>query len=358
MSNTEGAPPPPPPGGYRGAARPRGPEQLFGLTSPSAPTTIEVPGARAAGRSAWGLVTLILASAFALALIIMMGLGSVDAIFSMTTLAIQAVVVGVIIAALVSPAARRLGIIALAVSLVFNAATTGAISSSQSSMSGSYEGKTSPEDKLWEQYPGLKDAPAEQILGAPSLEQVRTRSEAVMADVRTALSDRFGYTWASPTPESLSPVRNGYGGESMVQAYVSTEWTTNEKITSVREKQAVMDVIDRVIASHQMSGLYALNDPASGLHPAILEKLYGANSVREQPVWEWYSYNFDGVSRMYANIYDLSLDESGQFRDARQSAHDRTGEPLEGLQLTFYADTVLSESDVAEFRKLLEKYPK
>lgn len=338
--------------------RPRGPEQIFGLDSPTPPTTVTVPGARANGNPVFGWIALAMATVFAVALLVLLVIGAVETIYSVATIAAQAVVVFAVVAALIAPKTRRLGTIALAVSLVFNVATIGALSSSQSSMTGSYEGASDPEAKLWEQYPGQKDITPAEILGAPSLEEVRTRSEAAMSDIRAALSERFGYTWAEPAPETLSAVRNGYGGESLLQSYASTAWSTNEKISSPSEKRAVMDVINTVIIEHQLANLYPLNDPSSGFDPTLLEKLYGSDSVDKQPVWEWYTFHYDGVSRMYANIYDLSLDESGQFRDARQAAHDRTGEPLEGLQLRFYADTVLSESDVAEFRKLLEKYPK
>lgn len=355
VSNSEGAPPVPPPGGYRGAARPRGPEQVLGVAAE--PATVSVPGLQKPRETWFGRLVLGVAAVFAVVLIVMGAVGSPDALFAVTTLAVQALVVGLVVAGLVSTGSRRFSAIALAVALVFNVATMGAVSSSRSSMAGSYDGHKSADEKLWEQYPGVKDTAPDILLAQPSLEDVRARSEAVMAEIRQALTDRFGYTWSGPTPEDLSPVRNGYGGESMLQAYRSGEWTTNEAVTGVTQKLAVMEVIDDVIRSSDMAGMRSLNDPETGVDPSMLEKFYGGTDISTQPVWEWYSYAYDGYSRMYADVYDLSLDDGGTFTQSRQAAHDRTGEPLEGVQLAFYADALLSEADVDAFREKLKNYP-
>src|SRR5690606_9699975 len=70
-----------------------------------------------------GLVAISATVLFVLVLLLMMGAGGTDALYGASLLVVQLVIVGVIIAALVTARGRMLGTIALAVTLVFNVAT-------------------------------------------------------------------------------------------------------------------------------------------------------------------------------------------------------------------------------------------
>lgn len=354
LADTTGAPPLPPPGGYAGAARPRGADQSAFAPRPDA-VHVELPHERRR-RSWFGWVSVGVASVFAVVLLVLLAMGDVDVLYSLTLVAVQLLVVGLVVAATLRPASRVLGAVALSVTLVLNVATVGAFASTRSAASGGYEGHKSDEDRLWESYPGIKDVSPQQLLDQASLETVRERSDALSQRIRAALSQRFGYTWTPSGKEDVSPVRNGYGGESLVTSYLSAAWMTEQPITSIEDKYAAMDVIDEVIAADGMGLLYPLNAPESGLDPDVLTKLYGSDDVATQSAWEWYSPHPDGVSRLYANIFDLTHDTSGSFTRAREAAKAKTGEPTEGLEIVFTADEVLSEDDVTAFRDGLQKY--
>ncbi len=354
LADSTGAPPVPPPGGYAGAMRPRGADQALSATrGETVHVELDRPARR---RSVLGWTAIAVASVFAVALFVLLMAGAVDTVYSLTFVAVQLVVLGIAIAATILPSARLLGAIALSITLLFNVGTVGALTSSQSAATGGYEGHKSDADRLWEAYPGIKDVSPDELLGQPTLEEVRARSEALSERIRQALSERFGYTWVRSGDEDVSPVRNGYGGESLATSYMSTSWMTEQPVHSLDERYAAMDVIDDVISSEAMAPLYALNAPQSGLDPAVLAKLYGSDDVATQSVWEWYSYHVDGVTRMYANVFDLGHDDSGSFTRAREAAAAQTGEPLEGIELAFMADHVISDADLDEFRESLEKY--
>ena len=342
----------PPPGGYRGASRL--------IPTPVSPTVATMPPDAPPPKSRLGLlgwVALGVAIVVALVLLIQLAIGATDAIYSTTMLVRQRVALGVVVAAVTTASGRRIGVIALTIVLVLNVGTVGALAALRTSASGSYAGEKTEEQKFWEAFPGVKDVPSSETLAQPSLEQTRLDADAVMAEIRTALSAVFGYTWIEGAGESTRPERNGYGGESMLVEFWSQTWATVEPITDLDQKYAVMAVIDGVIEQHGFWGIISFNDPSSGLDPSILERMYGSADPAKQPLWEWYSNNDPGVMHLYAGITDLSLDATGEFLAARQAQTDGTTEPLEGLTISVLASQMLSDADRVAFETAIAQYP-
>ncbi len=350
VTNSEGAPPVPPPGGYRGAKRL---QQAPAFT----PGSIAVAEGEKSKANALGWVALLAGILFALILLGTFLGGGTDVLYGVTMLALQLIVVAVVIAALVTERGRAFGAIALSITLILNVATVGAMGAVQTSASGNYEGVKTEEQKHEEAYPGIKNVSNSTVLSQPSLEDVRTSSEQAMEAIKKRLSAEFGYTWSPAGDENLRPERNGYGGESMLVQYTSQVWGTNEPIQDYDRKLAVMAVIDEVLTEYDMWGIISLNDPSSGLDEGMLEKLYGSADPRTQDSWEWYSDDYPGPRRFYATIDDTSHDETGEFLASRQAQAERTGEPLEGLQIAFIASPLLSDADRDEFEQKLEEYP-
>lgn len=360
VAGTEGAPPVPPPGGYRNARRQAGPitTQVPGAPAASATATAsEVSAAERKPANALGWSALIVGILFALILLITMAVGATDALYGVTMLALQLVVVAVIIGALLSSRGRRFAVIALAITLVFNVATVGGIGALQTSASGSYDGMKTDEQKHEEAYPGIKDTNPQDALNQQSLEEVRAEADALFADIRERITAEYGYEWVKVGDEDLRPERNGYGGESMLIEYSSVGWATTEPIHGYSLKLDVMNTIDQVVAEHGMPPLYSFNGEYSGLDPSVIAKLYGSEDPSKQHTWEYYTDNYPDPTRLYANIYDLSNDPTGDFLTNREAQSARTGEPLEGLQMVVIASAVLSEADRAEFEEKLKDYP-
>ena len=356
VAGTEGAPPVPPPGGYRGARRAQtaSPPPYAVQPYPAAVATAEAPKEPA---NAIGWIALAGGILFALLLLGTLLAGGTDLLYGVTMLALQLVVLAVIVAAMVTKRGRMLGTVALAISLVLNVATVGAMSAVQTSASGNYEGMKSEEQKHEEAYPGIKDTDPQQVLSQASLEEVRAAADALLADIRDRLTREFGYTWAPSGDEDLRPERNGYGGESMLVELTSASWSTNEPVQDYDRKLEVMAAIDDVVVEHGLWNLYSFNEPSSGVDASMIAKLYGSDDPRTQHTWEYYTENYPEPLRFYANVYDLSNDSTGDFLKTREAQNARTGEPLEGLQIVVFASALLSEADRAEFEKKLEEYP-
>ncbi len=360
IAGTEGAPPVPPPGGYRGARRAQAwppPDAPAVPVGAPAPGPAPVAQAKKKSANALGWIALVAAILFAIVLLSTFLVGGADTIYSVTMLTVQLLVLGVVVAALVTKRGRVLGASALAVVLLLNVATVGAMSAVQTSASGNYEGQKTEEQKHQEAYPGIKDVSESEILSQMSLEEVQAQSDAALEAIRTTLSERYGYIWTQAADEKLRPERNGYGGESMLVEYTSTTWATNEAIHDYDRKLEVMGVIEDVLYDYGFWGLYSFNDPSSsGINDSVLQKMYGSTDPRTQTAWEWYGQTSPDPLRFYAMIYDLDNDTTGSFRTEREADQARTGEPLEGLQIFFLAPQLLSETDRAEFEERMREY--
>jgi len=185
---------------------------------------------------------------------------------------------------------------------------------------------------------------------------VQGTAEELLAAVRSRLTSEFGVEWVAGIPGYLRAERNGYGGESLLVEYGSGYWSTTTPVTDYELKLEMMGVIDEVVAEHGFWYMVAFNDPASGFDPAYLERLYGGTDPRTQPAWEWYTDNEPDPIRFYAMISDLTHDDDGSFRAAREARVAGTAEPLEGLRIMVIVPEVLSEADVEEFLERMEDY--
>lgn len=335
-----GAPPVPPPGGYRAAQR---------LVT-HAPAVPQEPRRRA---GALGWTALGVSVLLALVLLVMWAAGATDAIYGVAVLAMQLAVVVTVIAALVSPRNRGVAAAALAVVLLVNVGTVGAASALMRPAGTASD----PETDRWAAYPGIKGQTADEILARTSLEEAQSTAEEVMAEIRERLTARYGFAWVQGRSESTRAERNGYGGESMLVQFSSDVWSTTEPVTDHQLKLDAMATIDAVLVDYGFFTLTPLNDPSSGFDPSFLERFYGSTDPRTQVEWEWYSDDWPGPMRFYANVTDLTHDDDGDFRSAREGQVAGTDEPVEGLRISFYVPEVLSEDDVEEFQRRMADYP-
>lgn len=360
VGNTAGAPPVPPPGGYRGASRQitewreassAAEAEAAALAGPAAPAPKRAP----AGWFAWA--TLGLAAVFALTLLGLLLWGSgTQPFFGLNLGLLQLVVLALVLAAVVARRSRRVGIIALALTLLVNTMTVGSLSAINAAAAGDYSELKSHQQRLWEAYPGRKDTPAKEVLAQPSLEELRAEAELIAGEVRTALSEEHGLTWAEPGEERLRPARNGYGGESMLQDFSAAGWGTNEAVSDLATKRAVIATVDRVIAAHGLSRLGGLNEPSSGLDEDTLTRFFGSADPATQAEWQYYSDTHRSPLTLYVTIMDLTNDPSGRFRKQQEANQAKYGSPLEGVSIDFSARGVLSEDRLAAFKQALRPY--
>lgn len=348
VAGSEGAPPLPPEGGYRHDRR--FPDRPFSGDFVMAPARPPGPKPHALG---W--VAICGSALFALLLGLALLSGEAQLVLSSGVLFAQAVVVLMIVAAFWVPRGRVLAAVALSVALVFNSGTAAALGAMFPTTAGDVSGTLSDEDRARLAYPGVKGIDSRGILSSPSLEEVIAETDALSQRVRDRLSDELGYTWVQITDANTRYERNGYGGESLLQQYVSPKWRTEQPIHDYDEKLLAMSIIDDVIAQDgEFYGLYALNVPDGSVADSVIESLYGSTDPREQSLWEYgtsrmsSSFNGPEPTLFYATLTDLANDASGDLR-AREEASQQGDSPLEGLDLMFVSRHLLSDDDRAEF---------
>lgn len=359
VEGTEGAPPLPPPGGYRagrGGPRRAPATPVAGSVPPAAPAAKAARAPRPrASLAAKIILGVAIAHALGLAAYVWFGRGS-SYFLSLNAVVLQLVVLAAVIVVLLSARGRRLGTIALVITLLLNTATLGGVRAVVAAQTGDYSDFKSSDQRYWEAYPGLRDVPPSELLSQPSMESLRERSTAIMADLRERISAEFGVTWVRSGDEGQRNKRNGYGGESMAVDWTSETWSTVEPFRNLEDKRRLMALVSEVFVSHGFRYPVALNTGGGVFTPDILTKMFGAAEPENQHSWSTYSEYPGSNLGFYVDIDDLSRDPTGQFRAEREALAERYGKPLEGITLMGRAWSVLSEERLPEFRAAMENY--
>lgn len=352
VSNSEGAPPIPPKGGYRGASRAT--VQTRAVAQPRLETaTLE----RTRTRGHWlGWVALSLAIVFAVTLVVLAFSGAIDALFGVTVFALQLAVIAVVIAALVTRRARRLGIAALSVALLLNVATVGGLGVLQTASAGNYAVSKSSGQLHREAFPGVEDHSEQEILAQPSLEEERERVTKLNAEVRDRLSQDYGVTWTKTSEEQVKPERNGRGGESMLKQVTFEGWTTNEPVHDQQKKRDMAQTINEVLVENDAAELISMNEYDFDLPDARIKDLYGSVDPEKQVLWEYLSWDGWSPTRVYVEFTDLSRDTTGDFRAAAEARRLNPDDPIEGVTLAANSTPLLAEGDVNEFKERMRGY--
>ncbi|MGW2768998.1 hypothetical protein [Streptomyces sp. NPDC001275] len=194
------------------------------------------------------------------------------------------------------------------------------------------------------------------MLAEHSLEDVQSDGDALMAEIRDRLTERFGYTWKKSGAPATRNERNGYS-ESLLRQYTSEQWTTVQPVRDNARKREIAAVVEEVLSENGMFELNPLNSAHSGISSDMVAKLYGSADVEKQHTWEWYSDTYPDPLLLYVDVFDPSKDPTGGARTDREAKHAATREPIEGVQLTVIARRVLSEKDRADFEKRIEDHP-
>ncbi|MFZ4842487.1 hypothetical protein [Mycetocola saprophilus] len=355
LGGSEGAPPPPPPGGYRGNSR------VSRLMHPAAPP-LPAPAAPAipvprppSSRAAKIFGAIVIAHALWLLFrLLLPGAGSYY--FTVGAITVQVLMLIAAVVILVGPRGRRLGTIALVVTLVVNVATVGSVSALESAQSGNYDDYKTAEQRKWNAYPGIRGVDPAEILEKPSLEEDIARTDDLNAKLRAALSTEFGITWTMHGKNTLRNNRNGYGGESMLVDFSGPVWTSDRPMQSVAEKRRLRDVVTRVMMQNGVSRTVVTSDPSFQPDPGNLERFYGSANPDQQHTWAMVSVDRQINFYVDVRIFDLSKDPTGAFRTEREGQSARDGTPLEGIQISARGYELLGSDKRDEFIAKLKTF--
>lgn len=167
----------------------------------------------------------------------------------------------------------------------------------------------------WVDYPGQAGVDSAQVLLAPSAEETRDRSVAILGEIEARLSDEFGLVWENAPSGDGQRVDgdfylsqgNGYGGESL---YVTFNALGRESL-SIPASDEDWDRIIVIIAEITQS--YGLGD----LNSDGLEMM--ENSDERAPLageslgsyWQWGGTAYGRSQWVYVSLMDVDRDETG-----------------------------------------------
>ncbi|MEO5993318.1 MAG: hypothetical protein ABIP92_07220 [Arthrobacter sp.] len=209
----------------------------------------------------------------------------------------------------------------------------------------------------WREYPGVAGVDSRQILAGPTPQEGFDAGQAMVAEIRAALSEEFQLEWSPAGDEAggspfQRPTENNYGGQSLLTNVNGPESQSTTVPQAWEEKQRAIGIIGEV------SGRYGYGTPTidalEGWSAEDRTRDLGGLTPEEQVIvsgvalgraGQWLSFRFQ----------DLSKDTSGTFKERLQQPE---GSPwqLNTLALGYGANGLLAAEDRAEFESRLEPF--
>lgn len=204
----------------------------------------------------------------------------------------------------------------------------------------------------WSQYPGVPQVTPEQVLHNETVEELSVRVDATMAQVREAITEKFGFTWTAKGEDVVEYESNRFHGTSLLNTYDSVTWQTDETLRSQAEKNRAVALAIQIMRQN-------------GFGDAALQNFSGADAIAEfgdfrvEDQGRWVvSGTPPNVSRGALNfvILDLSHDRTRMLADRSESDSTRWGWESEYLSISYSGDFMLKDSDRAEFERRAKIY--
>jgi hypothetical protein len=212
----------------------------------------------------------------------------------------------------------------------------------------------------WRDYPGVAGLDPQEVIDGPSVEEGYAAGEAMVAEVRAAITAKFGLTWAGPPPsdERFDPfhenVENEFGGESMLSTINSQGSVTTDVPRSWQQKQRLLAVVAEVAAGYGFSAPVLDTAGYSGWTDQQLIRDLGGTTPQTQaivggtllgPTGQWLFFSF----------LDMSKDLDGSITE-RLAPSDGNGGPINSFSLGYGANALLPEGDDAEFERRMQPF--
>ncbi|MFB2580942.1 hypothetical protein ACEXQD_06795 [Herbiconiux sp. P15] len=210
----------------------------------------------------------------------------------------------------------------------------------------------------WRDYPGSADVDSQEVLAGPSLEEGIDDGEAMVREIREALSAEFGLEWAPPpagqsTADQLFPAENHYGGPSMLSVVNAPTSQSTSVPETWEEKQRVIEIIGDITARYGYGPPQLAQDSSPLTEQDRIRDLGGPTPATQVivsgmslgPTGQWLAFTFQ----------DFSKDSDGRMRE-RFAGSTANGWQANTITLSYGANGLLAEQDRAEFLERLEPY--
>lgn len=212
----------------------------------------------------------------------------------------------------------------------------------------------------WREYPGVAGLDGDDVLDGPSVDEAYTTGTAMVVEMREALTQEFGLTWA-PDPNQgdgngpfFDRIPNVFGGESLLTTINAPTSQSTSIPSSWTDKQRVIEIIGEVAARY-------------GFGPVVLDYERDAPLSDEELIGSWggstletmvtISGSIDGPTGqwLWFSLNDLSKDTDGTFAERLGPATENGWEP-NSVNLFYGANALLPDEHRAEFERRIAPF--
>lgn len=209
----------------------------------------------------------------------------------------------------------------------------------------------------WREYPGVAGIDSQQVLDGPTPQQGYDAGQAMVAEIKAALSGEFGLEWVPVADTGGSgplhrPIENHYGGESLLTNVNGPESQSTTVPQTWDDKQRAISIIAEVTRRYgygapRIDGLesWSAEDRIRDLGGLTSEEQVIVSGVALGLAGQWLSFRFQ----------DLSKDTNGTFEE-RLRPPEGSRWQLNTLALSYGANGLLAAEDRNEFQSRLEPF--
>jgi hypothetical protein len=205
----------------------------------------------------------------------------------------------------------------------------------------------------WAEYPGHAYTAAEDVLQAPSAEELEAVSTKLLGEIEARLTGEFGLAWEDGPDDGekfFAQEGNGYGGDSL---YVSFNSVSRESLAvpeDPRDWHRAVDIVSEVTESYGLGKLEPGNlDP--DLAEETAERL-GSAELEEQ--WQWFSDAYGQSQWVGLTLTDVQRDPTGEAAEEMKGSIEYGWNPR-SITISYGATTIRNE-DREQFLTALEPF--
>jgi hypothetical protein len=208
----------------------------------------------------------------------------------------------------------------------------------------------------WTTYPGNAYVDSADVFDDPSMETIVQQGNAFVEEYKTALTAEFGLTWTPNYPEYLETASNGYGGDSMLYDFDSSEWQGPIVLNDAGARERVFEIFDGLLTKYGALDHWLSNDLYDD-DPDASKSQFGAEKLDDQPMWTFYGTDLIVTgSTARSRVFDSNLARDPSFEgDIWFELEDVPSGSLV-VTVSYSAYNLLSESDRDEFTDRLSQY--
>lgn len=210
---------------------------------------------------------------------------------------------------------------------------------------------------FWRDYPGIAGVDPQEVLAGPTPEEGYAAGNAMVAEIKEALSEEFGLEWAMTDAHARSnpfhgPTQNYFGGQSQLTNVNGPESQSTSVPQSWADKQRVLRLMEGITRKYGFGAptiespeTWPAEDRVRNLGGLTPDKQVIVDGTALGPAGQWLSFRFQ----------DLSKDTDGTFEERLRPPE---GSPwqLNTVALSYGANGLLPAENRQEFEARLEPF--